>query len=136
MILTVVRVSPRVSNRRGLSQKVQGMLVLSVIHGPQKGRIFRLAKTRAHVLIGRRHGSLRLGDDKVSRTHAELVRLDDRWHVNDLASTNGTYINSKLVTKRTVLHAGDQLQVGSSLLLVQQSGDEKLPQDDQDAEDG
>lgn len=110
------------------------MLVLSVIHGPQKGRIFRLADSRAHVIVGRRHGSLRLGDDKVSRSHAELVRMEGRWFVNDLASTNGTYLNGQLVIETTELRRGDRMQVGSSLLLIKQSGDEAAEADDAEPE--
>ncbi len=97
------------------------MLVFDVTVGPLKGRRFHLTPDRAHVLIGRRHGSVRLEDPKVSRTHAEFVWLDGRWQINDLNSTNGTYINAKMVSERTVLNQGDFVQVGSSLLYIAQA---------------
>ena len=52
-----------------------------------------------------------LDDSSVSRRHAEVRFADGAWHVRDLESTNGTYVNgSRIETAR--LEAGDRLQVG------------------------
>ncbi|MFG2193407.1 FHA domain-containing protein [Streptomyces sp. NPDC048639] len=56
---------------------------------------------------------LRLNDDTVSRVHAELSRDGALWVLCDLGSTNGTWVNSRRVTGRTVVRAGDQVTFGS-----------------------
>jgi hypothetical protein len=55
---------------------------------------------------------LRLGDDTVSRSHAELAREGGIWVLRDLGSTNGTWVNSRRVTGRAVVRAGDQVTFG------------------------
>ena len=50
----------------------------------------------------------------VSRRHAEIVQQSDQWFVQDLNSTNGTYINNQRVapSSRQPLHSGDQIRLG------------------------
>ena len=62
--------------------------------------------------IGRSPGcSLTLGDETVSRWHAELRRTPDGWEVHDLGSLNGTRVNGWRVT-RAPLAPGDELRLG------------------------
>jgi len=65
------------------------------------------------VSLGRDAASdVRLDEDSVSARHA-LVRFESgRWWVEDLGSTNGTFINEARVTGRAPLRDGDALQVG------------------------
>jgi pSer/pThr/pTyr-binding forkhead associated (FHA) protein len=51
-------------------------------------------------------------DPKVSNHHAELLLEEDAWFVVDTASTNGTLINGRHVSKHR-LASGDKLQIGS-----------------------
>jgi len=62
-------------------------------------------------------------DAQVSRTHAVLERIADRWVVRDVGSRNGTYVNGQQVREPVWLRAGDELRIGKSLLVlkVQQS---------------
>jgi len=62
-------------------------------------------------------------DAQVSRTHAVLERIADRWVVRDVGSRNGTYVNGRQVREPVWLRAGDELRIGKSLLVlkVQQS---------------
>ena len=50
----------------------------------------------------------------VSRRHAEIVQQSDQWFMQDLNSTNGTYINNQRVAplSRQPLHSGDQIRLG------------------------
>lgn len=50
----------------------------------------------------------------VSRRHAEIVQLSDLWFLQDLNSTNGTYINNQRVAphSRQPLRSGDQIRLG------------------------
>jgi len=88
---------------------------LFVIQGRDQGSRFHLEES-VHS-IGRTHAnSIRLHDTEVSRNHAELVRRGDTYVVRDLGSSNGTFVNGRLVNENE-LHSGDQVQVGRSLLL-------------------
>ncbi len=50
----------------------------------------------------------------VSRRHAEIVQQSDQWFLQDLNSTNGTYVNNQRVAphNRQPLHSGDQIRLG------------------------
>ena len=95
---------------------VWGMLVLSVIAGPDTGRKFELPRDEPQ-LIGRSSEALPLTDNTVSRRHAELTPDDGLWWVRDLQSQNGTYINGVRIAERTRLHAGDQIRVGATVFV-------------------
>ena len=56
----------------------------------------------------------------VSRLHCRLTAGDERLEVEDLSSTNGTYVNDKRVT-RAQLTSGDRLRVGRVELTVERA---------------
>ena len=65
------------------------------------------------IVLGRSSGChLVLADDSVSRRHAELQVIDGRWHVRDLGSTNGTWLNGRQVGDAEV-RPGDVLHLGA-----------------------
>lgn len=67
--------------------------------------------------IGRAAGcSVQLDDTYVSQVHARIARGVAGYTVEDLNSTNGTYVNRVKVTVPTPLYAGDRLQVGNIVL--------------------
>ena len=57
-------------------------------------------------------------DSTVSQNHARIYRRDGRLWLEDLGSTNGTYLNSNAVSSPAVLHKGDRIQVGRAVLEV------------------
>jgi hypothetical protein len=62
--------------------------------------------------IGRNPGAeVFLDDVTVSRDHALLVHRGDGWHLDDLGSLNGTYVNRERI-ESSKLADGDELQVG------------------------
>jgi pSer/pThr/pTyr-binding forkhead associated (FHA) protein len=70
-----------------------------------------------NIQIGRAEAcQIRLDDTYVSTFHARIFRRDDEWFVEDLGSTNGTYLNQQRVTSPAELHAGDRLKVGKVTL--------------------
>jgi hypothetical protein len=70
----------------------------------------------ARLVIGRSSAcEIVLGDDTVSRHHAELRFEADRWILRDLGSSNGTYVNGRLVTEAEV-RAGDVIHLGGCRL--------------------
>ena len=69
--------------------------------------------TQPEVIIGRASNCDLILDDKtVSGRHARLVYHHGQWWVEDLISTNGTFLNEELVTSAVVLTDGDKLRCG------------------------
>ena len=73
--------------------------------------------TDAPVTLGRADDStLVLTDDYASTRHARLVPGDGAWLVEDLGSTNGTYLGSSKVTRPTPVPIGQQIRIGKTVL--------------------
>jgi pSer/pThr/pTyr-binding forkhead associated (FHA) protein len=63
--------------------------------------------------IGRAAGNgVRFDEDSVSSRHAVVSLEGGRWWLEDLGSTNGTFVNDARVTGRAPLRNGDVVQVG------------------------
>ncbi len=67
------------------------------------------------LVIGR-DGQLLLRDGRISRHHARILREDGQWQVEDLQSTNGTSLNGIPLAGRAVLHDGDKIVLGSTVV--------------------
>ena len=81
----------------------------------QKGISFEIGP---EVTVGRAAGChIALPDDTfVSQLHARVFERSGQVYVEDLGSTNGTYVNGHRVSAPTPMHRGDSLQVGSTIL--------------------
>lgn len=91
------------------------MASLYVIRGRDVGRNIDLQKERFS--LGRdADNDLQLHDTEVSRHHALLQRVEDQYLIEDLDSSNGTYINS-IRTSKQILRTGDRLQLGRTLMI-------------------
>jgi pSer/pThr/pTyr-binding forkhead associated (FHA) protein len=83
--------------------------------------------TRDMTVIGRREDcDLRIPLSDVSRKHCRLILNGEKIKVEDLGSSNGTYINGDRIQQSEV-GAGDTLQVGPVVFVVQMNG---FPADD------
>ena len=60
--------------------------------------------------------AIRLDDDYVSTRHARIGRSEDTWYVEDLGSTNGTYIGTHRLTQATAIQLGSKVRVGKTTL--------------------
>src|SRR5258705_366748 len=68
--------------------------------------------TQANTLVGRHHDvNLRLPLPDVSRQHCRLQFVEDSWHVRDLNSMNGVYVNDVRV-QEAILNHHDKLRIG------------------------
>jgi diguanylate cyclase (GGDEF)-like protein len=93
-----------------------GDAILVVLHpaGANPGR--RHTLTRNEHSVGRRTDlDLHFDIDSVSRRHARFVRNGDEWYVEDLGSTNGTYVNDDAVERR-LLEDGDIVRFGEAVV--------------------
>ena len=87
-----------------------------VVHAPDGKKVgsFRLADA---VSIGRSERStIKLDDSYVSQSHARLYARDGAWFVEDLGSTNGTFVNDRRVASPVQVRAGDVVRVGKTVL--------------------
>jgi signal transduction histidine kinase/pSer/pThr/pTyr-binding forkhead associated (FHA) protein len=105
------------------------MARLIVIKGPDEGKQFELSAKAAG--IGReRVNPICLHDTEVSRRHAEVVPGDTGgFRIRDLASANGTHVNTKQVSD-AVLNPGDHIQIGKSILVFSLGRTEGTPTTD------
>ena len=91
---------------------------LVVIEGPLQGTIVPLGE--AQITIGRAPDStLVIDDDYASSRHARIYPAEGSWIVEDLGSTNGTWIDRARITTPTVLQVGAPLRVGRTTLQIQ-----------------
>jgi pSer/pThr/pTyr-binding forkhead associated (FHA) protein len=73
--------------------------------------------TDQQITIGRANdATLVLSDDYASSRHARLFPQDGQWIVEDLGSTNGTYLDRQKVTQPTPVPAGVPIRIGKTVL--------------------
>ena len=104
---------------------------LVVRKGPKPGQVYPLLAPT--VTVGRDPMSdIVLNDPEVSRYHAQLVETVDGYEINDMGSTNGTYVAGKRIDDEPVLlQAGQDVAFGSGIFLMYETvGDETNPFDD------
>jgi pSer/pThr/pTyr-binding forkhead associated (FHA) protein len=94
-------------------QEDQGLLVVK--RGGNAGSQFLVEKD---VTTAGRHpeSDIFLDDITVSRRHAEIRRKDGRFHIHDMGSLNGTYVNRDRVDSTQLAH-GDEVQIGKFKLV-------------------
>jgi pSer/pThr/pTyr-binding forkhead associated (FHA) protein len=87
-----------------------------VVH-ESDGSKARSVKLSSPTQIGRGAAcAIRLSDTYVSQVHARLYGENGGWFVEDLGSTNGTYLNDRKVAAPVEVHAGDVVKVGKTVL--------------------
>ena len=101
------------------------MASIYIIQGPDKGRRFELTETET--TVGRQDSDIELADNTVSRRHLRLDREDGNWMLADLGSANGTFLNGMRLKRPMVVHPGDQIRCGRTLLVFTQAGQLQPP---------
>jgi len=111
-----VEAAPRRAKRetRRATRKAAPIQLAVVEPAAQQGRTFPLGQ---EVTVGRAAGcQVTLDDTYASQIHARLFARDGQLFVEDLGSTNGTYLNRKKVQGPMVMQRGDKLQVGNTVM--------------------
>ena len=89
---------------------------LIVKTGPNPGTAFDL--TKEVTLVGRDvTNDITVGDSEISRQHARLTRTPGGYVMEDLGSTNGSYVNGERLVAPRVLSPGDLLGMGENVTL-------------------
>lgn len=116
------RPAPRRTPRAGRGERRTVSRLKVVEPAAQRGRAFDLGE---EVTVGRAAGcGVRVDDTYASQLHARVFKRDGQYHVEDLGSTNGTYVNRhgtrsrEKVTTPMVVHAGDRVIIGQTVLEV------------------
>lgn len=102
---------------------------LRMLKGPDPGHVYLL--TEDTVTIGRlRKNEIYIHDDEISKEHCRLMRTLNDYEIQDLNSTNGTFVNGKPISSTgTLLTGGNKVELGSTVVL------EFLPADDSQADE-
>jgi hypothetical protein len=86
---------------------------------PAKGTRSRSYDLGDEMTVGRAAGcGVALDDSTVSQLHARIFRQDGRLWIEDLGSTNGTFVNRRKISAPIALRRGDKVQVGVTVLEV------------------
>jgi len=100
--------------KQGKPGKAPNQLVVRLEDGKKAGTF---ALRSEPLQIGRAEAChVRLEDRYSSQFHARLYAADGVWHLEDLGSTNGTYLNRQRVQGTVEVHAGDQIRIGRTTL--------------------
>ena len=93
---------------------------LSIRQGPRPNLVFELDADS--YIIGREAGNeIVIEDPQVSRRHAQLTRQGTSYLIEDIGSTNGTYVNGKRVTAPVLLANGDMIGLADTVVLAVQA---------------
>ncbi|MBC7632946.1 FHA domain-containing protein [Aeromicrobium sp.] len=97
---------------RGVATKLQ------VVSGPNAGQSVPLGDKP--ILLGRgTDAAIRLDDDYVSTRHARFATNGEQWFVEDLGSTNGTYLGSQRITSPVPIGLGIAVRLGKTIVELQ-----------------
>jgi diguanylate cyclase (GGDEF)-like protein len=104
--------------QKAATEEGTGNDCLVVIYSPEPGLLGkRFVLDRAVLRVGRgADNTVVLEGDSVSRRHARFEKRGNRWHVVDLNSTNGTYLNEQLVVGEQILNNSDRIKIGPAIL--------------------
>jgi len=103
---------------RGTARATAAPRKLVVVEGELAGTVIPLGTSP--ITVGRAaDSSLVLKDDYASSRHARFFPSDGQWIVEDLGSTNGTWIDRTRITGPTVLRVGARVRVGRTTLQLQ-----------------
>ena len=93
---------------------------LRVLNGPLSGQLVEVSN---EVVIGRENVDFALDDAEISRRHAAVRPSELDFEVEDLGSSNGTFVDGERISGPTKVSGGAQIRVGTTLLMVEPTAD-------------
>lgn len=106
-------------------QKAPGITIFVRIHqGNESQRFF----AQSEIMIGRdTHCDLSMNDETMSAHHARIMHHHGQWWLEDLNSTNGTFLNKERLTTHAVIITGDEFKCGNTNFGVRIADDKLSP---------
>jgi pSer/pThr/pTyr-binding forkhead associated (FHA) protein len=105
----------QVSNQLISSRRIPAINITQLDNEEDTNAVY----TGSEVIIGRESSTdYVIQNETVSARHARLSYHHNQWWVEDLQSTNGTFLNDERVETATVIISGDELRCGNVTLLV------------------
>ena len=87
-----------------------------MVHPPEGGKP-RAVKVTVSMTIGRApECELKIEDTYASQQHARLFGRNGAWYVEDLGSTNGTFVNDQKLAAPAMVQPGDSIRIGTTVL--------------------
>lgn len=122
IVLVIVRDLPKTSAQENDAEPDRAYLF--VVDGGSEaiipGQRFDLDQVTS---IGRApSNTIKLPDSFVSAEHSILAFRDGQWWLEDLGSTNGTYVNRRLVSSPTPVSFGDVIEIGKTRMKLLRQG--------------
>ena len=106
-----------------LSPEINNMLRLIPVEHEQ---IDAIEIKQAEVIVGRDpNNRIYIPDETISAQHCRIYFSDQQWWINDLNSTNGTYLNDEIIDRPCVVTDGDMIMFGQvkfSIQIINTSG--------------
>lgn len=91
-------------------------LIFTKVEDITTAQLFIISESQS-LTIGRstdKNSWVIIDDQTISSKHCKIYIIDDSVYIDDLNSTNGTYINKKRIVQPTRLHNQDKIQLGAS----------------------
>jgi pSer/pThr/pTyr-binding forkhead associated (FHA) protein len=92
------------------------MARLRITNGPLAGQTVEVTD---EIVIGRENADLEIDDAEISRRHAAVRRLERTLEVEDLGSSNGTFVDGKQIDAPTPVGGGAEIKLGRTVLTVE-----------------
>lgn len=103
------------SDKKKKSSFLNNRGVILILSSNFLGKSFVIDKERT--IIGRgNEADIIISDPLVSKTHCAIIVEEDKFFIEDLGSKNFTFLNGKIVKKKTQLFYGDRIIIGDTIL--------------------
>ena len=102
---------------------------LIVLNGPNKDDVHTVAQRKVCTLGRGTQADVRIFDSRVSRLQCKFEYRGDHWIVEDLGSSNGTFVNGRVISAAQLKH-GDRVRIGKTSLEFR-SEEAEAPQPEQ-----
>lgn len=97
-------------------------LRLIIVKGPDEGKVYKMSPGKPRVVGRDSISDLVLNDVSVSRSHCRIYFNEKGCAIEDMNSRNGVVLNGERILRRTDLHDGDVIKLGTSILKAELRG--------------
>ncbi len=109
--------APEAGGARAARPRPEPRAPRSLVVRAADGKRLAARKLDGPIQIGRGPAcDLRVEDAYVSNVHARIFPREGGWYVEDLGSTNGTFVNEERIAAPAPVRAGDRVRVGTTLI--------------------